>query len=193
MLARSSVIKVLGMLVASVTLMISSSHGQGTPAPRVNPPPDAVNAAQTPSDVPLSRPEQQKSGHDRLDLFDASKAPPSSTAFENQPDKGQILGFDFYRDPLNAKQPMQTFEEIMQVDIAQKGQVMTTQRQLLERRYNLTPQVDSQVTMSRGKPVPIGPTAKLPQGVSWEQLASITPVEIRQRGLFPYPPLPHPK
>jgi cytochrome c peroxidase len=159
----------------------------------VNPPPDAVNAAQTPSDVPLTRPEQQKSGHDRLDLFDASKALPSSTAFENQPDKGQILGFDFYRDPLNAKQPMQTFEEIMQTDIAQKGQVMATHRQLLERRYNLTPQVDSQVTMSRGKPVPLGPTAKLPQGVSWEQLASTTPVDIRQRGHFPYPPLPHPK
>src|SRR5919197_247233 len=189
----SSVIKVVGMLVASVTLMVSSSHGQGTPAPRVNPPPDAVNAAQTPSAVPLSRPEQQQSGHDRLDLFDASKAPPSSTAFENQPDKGQILGFDFYREPLNAKQPMQMFEEIMQADIAQKSQVMAPQRQLLERRYNLTPQVDSQVTMARGKPVPVGPTAKLPQGVSWEQLASMPPTDIRQRGFFPYPPLPHPK
>jgi cytochrome c peroxidase len=193
MSVSSSVGKVLGMLVTSVTLMVSSSHGQGTPAPRVNPPPDAVNAAQTPSDVPLTRPEQQKSGHDRLDLFDASKALPSSTAFENQPDKGQILGFDFYRDPLNAKQPMQTFEEVMQADIAQKGQVMTTHRQLLERRYNLTPQVDSQVTMSRGKPVPVGPTAKLPQGVSWEQLAGMTPADIRQRGHFPYLPLPHPK
>jgi hypothetical protein len=49
-----------------------------------------------------------------------------------------------------------TAEEIMQADIAQKGQVMAAQRQLLERRYNLTPQVDSQVTMSRSKPVPIG-------------------------------------
>jgi len=63
----------------------------------------------TPSDVPLTRPEQNKSAHDRLDLFDAPKALPSSAAFENQPDKGQILGFDFYRDLLNAKQPMQTF------------------------------------------------------------------------------------
>ena len=75
------------------------SHGQGTQVPKENPPSDAVNAAQTPSDVPLTRPEQKKSAHDRLDLFDAPKALPSSTAFENQPDKGQILGFDFYRDP----------------------------------------------------------------------------------------------
>jgi cytochrome c peroxidase len=190
---RSSMIQVVEILIASVTLMVSSSYGQGTPAPKVTPSPDAVTASQTPSDVPLTRPEQQKSGHDLLNLSDASQALPSSTAFESQPDKGQILGFDFYRDPLNAKKPMQTFEETMQADIAQKGQVMATQRQLLERRYNLTPQVDSQVTMSRGKPVPIGPTAKLPQGVSWEQLASLAPVDIRQRGLFPYPPLPHPK
>jgi cytochrome c peroxidase len=182
-----------GVFIASVMLMLSSSHGQGTQAPRVNPPPDAIHTAQTPSDVSLTRPEQQQSGHDRLDLFDASKALPSSTAFEPQPDKGQILGFDFYRDPLNAKQPMQTFEEIMQADTTQKGQVMATQRQLLERRYTLTPQVDAQVTMSRGKPVPIGPTARLPQGMSWEQLASMTPVDIRQRGIFPYPSLPHPK
>ena len=52
MSVHSSVVQVLGMLVASVTLLVSSSHGQGTPAPRVIPPPDAVNAAQTPSDVP---------------------------------------------------------------------------------------------------------------------------------------------
>jgi len=159
----------------------------------VNSPPDAIQAAQIPSNVPPTRSEQQQSGHDRLDLFDASKALPSSTAFEQQPDKGQILGFDFYRDPLNAKQPMQTFEEIMQADTAQKGQVMATQRQLLERRYTLISQVDAQVTMSRGKPVPLGPTAKLPQDVSWEQLTSMTPADIRQRGIFPYPPLPHPK
>ena len=181
------------MLIASVTLMVLSSHGQSTQAPKENPPPDAINAAQTPSGVPLIRPEQTKNAHDRFDLFDAPKALPSSTAFENQPDKGQILGFDFYRDPLNAKQPMQTFEEIMQADIAQKAQVMTTQRQLLERRYNLTPQLDSQVTMSRGKPLPVGPTAKLPQGMDWEQVARMTPTETRQRGSFPYPPLPHPK
>jgi hypothetical protein len=65
--------------------------------------------------------------------------------------------------------------------------------QPLENRYNLTPQVDSQVTMSCGKSVPVGPTAKLPQGERWEQLASITPTDSRQRGLFPYPPLLHPK
>ena len=66
---------------------------------------------------------------------------PSSPAFNNQPDKGKTLGFDFYRDPLNSKKPMQTFEEIMKMDVADRSGVMRTQRELLMRRYNLTPQL----------------------------------------------------
>src|SRR5262249_39244571 len=47
--------------------------------------------------------------------------------------------------------------------------------------------------MSRGKPLAVGPTARLPQGMTWERLASLSPDEIRSRGIFPYPSLPHPK
>jgi len=46
--------------------------------------------------------------------------------------------------------------------------------------------------MSGGKkPVPVGPTARL-KGVSWDQLATLPPAEIKRRGVFPYLPLPHP-
>jgi hypothetical protein len=47
--------------------------------------------------------------------------------------------------------------------------------------------------MSRGKPLAVGPTAKLPTGMTWERLADMSPDDIRSRGIFPYPPLPHPK
>jgi cytochrome c peroxidase len=47
--------------------------------------------------------------------------------------------------------------------------------------------------MSRGKPLAIGPTAKLPSGMTWERLAALDADEIRTRGIFPYPSLPHPK
>jgi cytochrome c peroxidase len=47
--------------------------------------------------------------------------------------------------------------------------------------------------MSRGKPVPIGPTARLAAGLTWDALAALSPEEIKKRGAFPYPPLPHPK
>ena len=49
--------------------------------------------------------------------------------------------------------------------------------------------------MTRGKPVPVGPVVRLPEGVkSWEELAALGPAAIRERGLFPlgFRPLSHP-
>ena len=154
---------------------------------------DAVLEAQVPRQVPVSRPEQEKTAHDQSGVFDAASAQPASTAFEQQPDKGKILGFDFYRDPLNAPKPMMTFEEIMRKDIADMPKVMETQRNLLESRYDLKPNLSKNVKMSRGKPIAVGPTARLGGGVSWEKLAAMTPDEIRSKNIFPYRPLPHPK
>ncbi|RJR46437.1 MAG: cytochrome B6 [Desulfobacteraceae bacterium] len=154
---------------------------------------DAVQDAQTPRDAPLTRPEQKKSAHDQSDVFFAQKAQPSSTAFDAQPEQGKVLGFDFYRDPLNSKKPMTTFEEVMKADMAEKAKVMETQRNLLESRYDLKAKLSRDVKMSRGKPIATGPTAKLKSGAGWESLAAMNPEEIRSKNLFPYPPLPHPK
>jgi cytochrome c peroxidase len=85
-----------------------------------------------------------------------------------------------------------TFDEIMKKESAQKATIMAAQRQLLASRYNLEPKPDPQVKMSRGKPLCVGPTARLAEGMTFEQLASLGPDAIRQRGLFPYPSLPHP-
>jgi cytochrome c peroxidase len=153
---------------------------------------DAVQDAQTPRKVQVVRPEQQQTAHDMSDIFSGINAPSSSPAFETQPDQGKMLGFDFARDPLNAKQPMQSVEEIIKNDIADKPKVTSAQQQLLERRYDLTPRLDASVKMSRGKPLAVGPTARL-QGVTWQNLAQMQPEEIRERGQFPYPSLPHPK
>jgi cytochrome c peroxidase len=156
------------------------------------PPFDAVAAAQMPQSVPQERPEQEKSAHDQSDLFLATKAPGSSTAFKEQPDQGQVLGFDFYRDPLNSRRPMMTFEEIMKADVEARPNVMAAQHELLNRRYNLTVRTDPAIRMSRGKLQPLGPTAKLAEGETWDTLAAMSPEEIRKRGVFPYPALPHP-
>lgn len=181
-----------GVLCSSVMFNVMSADDKKRSTPG-EPLPDAVEEVQTPRAVPLDRPEQQLSAHDQSPQFVAPNAQPSSTAFKNQPDEGKVLGFDFYRDPLNAKKPMQTFEETMQADIAAKPGVMATQRQLLERRYNLTPRLDPVAKMSRGKPLPVGPTARLANGLDWEQLGEMSPGSIRSRGIFPYPSLPHPK
>lgn len=83
------------------------------------------------------------------------------------------------------------FEVVMRRDKANKARVMAAAMSLLEARYDLTRRVDNNVKMTRGKPIPVGPTARLKSGVTWEQLGRMTPDEIRAKGLFPYLPLPH--
>src|SRR5262249_1092246 len=39
----------------------------------------------------------------------------------------------------------------------------------------------------------VGPTARLGEGMTWGKLARLSPAQIRKAGIFPYPPLPHPK
>jgi len=179
-----------GALVLGLVVSASAAPRQPPPA---DAPYDAVAAAQQQVDKPPERPEQQKTEHDLSKIFDATNAPPSSPAFKQQPKEGKITGFDFYRDALNSDKPMTPFEEIMKADVAAKPGVMEKQRALLESRYDLTPKHDPEVTMSRGKPLPIGPTARLPEGMTWEKLGAMSPDQIKEAGIFPYPSLPHPK
>jgi cytochrome c peroxidase len=154
---------------------------------------DAVNEAQTPRTVQQKRPEQKKTDQDSPDRVAASNAMPSSTAFKNQPEEGKMKGFDFYIDPLNAKKPREKFEDIMKADEEARPKVMDSQKQLLESRYNLTPKLDPNLKMTRGKPIVVGPTARLKQGTTWDSLGKMSANDIKGKDLFPYPSLPHPK
>jgi cytochrome c peroxidase len=68
------------------------------------------------------------------------------------------------------------------------------QRGLLGLRYDVTDRPAAGVTMTRGKPVQEGVRALLPEGVTFDQLASLRPEEVKARDLFPrgFLPLPHP-
>lgn len=83
------------------------------------------------------------------------------------------------------------FEVVRARDKAAKSRVMAAHQRLLEQRYDLSRRVDESVKMTRGKPIPVGPTAKLKGGVTWDQLGQMSPETIRDRDLFPYLPLPH--
>lgn len=83
------------------------------------------------------------------------------------------------------------FDVVRARDKAAKPRVMAEHESLLEARYDLSRRVDENVKMTRGKPIPIGPTAKLKAGTTWEQLGQMSPATIRERDLFPYLPLPH--
>ncbi len=86
------------------------------------------------------------------------------------------------------------FQSIMTRMTAAKPEIMDRHMALLEERYDLSDTPLSGVEMSRGKPVQAGVRVKLPAGVTWEQLADMTPDQIKEEGVFPggFMPLPFP-
>ena len=86
------------------------------------------------------------------------------------------------------------FDSIMTRMSAAKAGVMEEHMRLLEERYDLSDRAAKDVTMSRGKPVQEGVRVKLPEGVTWQDLAEMSPDEIREKDLWPKGlyPLPHP-
>ena len=122
---RMTKIYVTGLIICT-TIGCAAQNQSNARKPAV----DAVAEAQTPRPAPQNRPEQKKTDKDDPNRFAATNAQPSSPVFTQQPDQGKITGFDFYRDPLNAKAPMQNFDEIMKADEAARPGVMDAQRKL---------------------------------------------------------------
>src|SRR5687768_17816624 len=83
------------------------------------------------------------------------------------------------------------FDVVRARDKAAKAGVAAGHQRLLEERYDLSRRVDDNVRMTRGKAIPVGPTARLKNGLTWDRLGQMTPEAIREQGVFPYLPLPH--
>ena len=81
----------------------------------------------------------------------------------------------------------ESFEAVRERDVAEKPEVMSKHMALLEERYDLSGKTDPDAKMSGGKPLPVGPTAILSNGVSWESLGAMSPEEIKQKGVIPIP------
>jgi cytochrome c peroxidase len=92
--------------------------------------------------------------------------------------------------------PTLPFDVVKAADEAAKPDIMQRQRSLLEQRYDLADRPMPGVMMSGGrKAVQEGVRVRLPDGVTWEALADMSPGQIRERGLLPpgFLPLPHVK
>lgn len=85
------------------------------------------------------------------------------------------------------------FDSIMQRMSADKPAILEKHMALLRERYDLSDNPAEGVTMARGKPIQTGVRVKLADG-SWDELAQLSPEEIRQQKRFPagFMPLPHP-
>ena len=88
----------------------------------------------------------------------------------------------------------ETFDQMVQRRKQEKATRAKRHETLLKDRYDLSNRSHKDVKMFRGKPVPMGPTARLKNGLTWDRLAQMSPDEIKQQGLFPpgFLPLPHP-
>lgn len=92
--------------------------------------------------------------------------------------------------------PTLPFSDVKAQDEAAKPEVVREQRQRLEARYDLSDAPMPGRMMSGGrKPVQDGVRVRLPEGVSWGELAKMSPAEIRRQGKLPqgFKPLPHVK
>lgn len=88
------------------------------------------------------------------------------------------------------------FNTVRSDDELAKTKVMEAQRQLLEERYDLSDHPAKGLMMSGGRrAVQGGIRVRLPDGVTWEELAHLNYDEIRARGIWPrgFLPLPHVK
>lgn len=88
----------------------------------------------------------------------------------------------------------ETFEAVVKRMTAEKPEIAARHQKLLQDRYDLADQTADGISMSRGKPIQSGVRIKLPRGLTWEQLAEMTPEQIKDRDLWPagFYPLPHP-
>jgi cytochrome c peroxidase len=109
-----------------------------------------------------------------------------SARAQNQTQKGETSYL-----PVDIKEP---FAATMARMKAAKTGIMQRQMALLNERYDLSKRVSDDVKMTRGKPIPVGPAARLASGGAWDTLGAMSPDEIREKGLFPkgFLPLPHP-
>lgn len=88
-----------------------------------------------------------------------------------------------------------SFHDFYRLCTENKPRVMEARRQHMALRYDFTGKVCHETTMTRGKPLPIGPVVRLPAGVGgWDELGSMDAATIRQRDAFPlgFRPLSHP-
>lgn len=86
------------------------------------------------------------------------------------------------------------FADVVKRTQQEKPKFAERQQEMLEARYDLTDRPSKDAKMSRGKPVQEGVRVRLPKGTTWEQLASMTPAEIKSKNVWPegFFPLPHP-
>ena len=113
--------------------------------------------------------------------------------------KGMRTPFDLYRYYGRGRSsfgspvlPMR-FEQWLSFHRKQKPKLMSDVHDYMNGRFDFSGKAIPGQYMSGGKPIMQGPVSRLPNGfTTFEQLASLSPQEIREQDAFPFKPLAHP-
>jgi cytochrome c peroxidase len=106
------------------------------------------------------------------------------------------IGIVYAQDIRSSYAPVdikETFQSIYKRMSGEKAGIEAEHQKVLDERYDLSNRPSS-ATMSKGKPIQEGVRVKLPAGVTWDQLANMSPDEIKAKDLFPkgFIAMPHP-
>lgn len=88
----------------------------------------------------------------------------------------------------------ESFPAILKRMKAEKPAIMKKQQDLLNEQYDLSDKPSDMKMSGKRKFIQKGIRVRLPQGYSWEQLASLKSEDIKEKGIWPkgFYPLPHP-
>jgi cytochrome c peroxidase len=88
----------------------------------------------------------------------------------------------------------ETFEQVFERMKGEKPAIMQRQKDLLAQRYDLADRPSADTKMGHTKALQEGVRVKLPSGVTWDELAGMSPDQIKEKDLCPggFEPLPHP-
>ncbi|MBA3482411.1 MAG: cytochrome B6 [Pirellulales bacterium] len=96
--------------------------------------------------------------------------------------------------PLEPPADQVKFDDLVKKLQQEKPQFAKRHQDLLKQRYDLGDRPAQGATMTQGKPVQAGVRVKLTEGTTWDQLAGLSPADIKSKNLWPpgFFPLPHP-
>jgi cytochrome c peroxidase len=187
---RPAFLFLVGGLALGVVIRDLSSTLNGQPKPK-GPDPGAYLAPDTPAasagDWDKPYPQYQPVGKYLTQVPDLKPGaiPPQDLCVFGGAGKSCFASVDDVAD----------FQEFYRLCSKNKPKVMAERRKYMALAYHFTGAVNRAITMTRGKPIPVGPVVRLPKGISsWEELAKLESATIRKRGLFPlgFRPLSHP-
>src|SRR5262245_23819868 len=105
---------------------------------------------------------------------------------------GEICPQDLYvyggagKTSLASIEDVGNFDAFYKMCSENKPKVNAQRAQHMDQRYHFSGRVTADATMTRGKPLPVGPVVRLPEGVkNWQELDRISPEEIRRSNMFP--------